>query len=323
MSKIFTILIIDDFRALIMTAEKYLNNSKGKEKIITILNEGLQNKDKTITDLSINVFYDIDITPDIPNTKKYASTEAIKRIQKHQEQPIDLILSDLNMTSEDKTNCNDQENGCDGSDIIREATKFKIPIYMTSNSLADYFRIEGNNCDTLENLRPESYKGYSVIKPFIPYCKYTNVFGILKNGSGKMGVPDIQTIINEYIQYKNNEMDQPISNKITKKPTNEPIHNNTILGFFTNPFGNSNKQVLIDDSQSEIVKQKRFNPVKSMETMETMNSRDSMNSMNSMNSLDSMGYEKHIGGKKNKSKRKKTIKKLKLKRNKTNKKNKK
>ena len=200
MSKIFTILIIDDVKGLIMTAEKYLNNAKGKEKIIKQLNEGLQNNN-SITDLSVNVFYDISGIDIIP---KYASTESIKRIQKHQEQPIDLILSDLNMNSEDKSNCDDIEYGCNGSDIIREANKFNIPVYMTSNSLAEYFKIEDNNCDTLEGLNSESYKGYSVIKPFIKYCKNPNIIGKLTNGSGKIGVPDISKIINEFIKYKNN-----------------------------------------------------------------------------------------------------------------------
>ena len=251
MNNIFTILIIDDVKGLIIPAEKYLNSNSGKKKIIDQLNEKIQNKDKIITDLSINVFYDIDATPDIP--QKYASYEAINRIHNHEDNPIDLILTDLNMKSGDKTNCIDQVDGCDGSDIIREATKFKIPIYMTSNSLADYFKIQGNNRDTFKVLTRENYKSYEIVKSFIPYCKNTNVFGILTRGSGKIGVPDIQNIINEYIEYKNNEMNEPISNVIIKKPTNKSS-NEPMFSFFTNPFSKSPKAILIDDSQSDVVK---------------------------------------------------------------------
>ena len=212
----FTILLVDDMQVNIKIPNRFFMNSSN-EKITEIL-EILKKipEYKNVNEIKSEMYYDSNIE------SKTASVDAIERIKTHETQPIDMIISDLNMSPKD------------GCDVVKEASIFNIPIYMTSDSLSTFFKDENNSCKTIQNAENELVRGFN------DCCNLPNVFGIHK--CGKLSIPDIKSLFDKFVEYKlklaegqnsssplNTTLDGSLNELIGEINLNKPIQNNSEL----------------------------------------------------------------------------------------------
>jgi hypothetical protein len=125
-----------------------------------------------------------------------------------------MIISDLNMSPKD------------GCDVVKEASIFNIPIYMTSDSLSTFFKDENNSCKTIQNAENELVRGFN------DCCNLPNVFGIHK--CGKLSIPDIKSLFDKFVEYKlkgqtRENLDGSLNELIGDINLNKPIQNNSEL----------------------------------------------------------------------------------------------
>ena len=212
----FTILLVDDMLVNIKIPNRFFMNGSN-EKITEIL-EILKKipEYKNVNEIKSEMYYDSNIE------SKTASVDAIERIKTHETQPIDMIISDLNMSPKD------------GCDVVKEASIFNIPIYMTSDSLSTFFKDENNSCKTIQNAENELVRGFN------DCCNLSNVFGIHK--CGKLSIPDIKSLFDKFVEYKlklaegqnslsplNITLDGSLNELIGEINLNKPIQNNSEL----------------------------------------------------------------------------------------------
>ena len=171
----FTIIFVDDMLVNIKIPNRFFTGSN--TKITEILDKLKQIPEyKNVTEIKSEMYYDS------KTESKVASVDAIERIKTHEINPIDMIVSDLNMSPKD------------GCDVVKEATKFNIPVYMTSDSLSTFFKDETNSCKTIQNADNELVRGFN------DCCNLPNVFGIHK--CGKLSIPDITPLFDKFVEYK-------------------------------------------------------------------------------------------------------------------------
>lgn len=204
----FTILLVDDMMVNIKIPNRFFMNGSS-EKITEIL-EILKKipEYKNVNEIKSEMYYDSSIE------SKTASVDAIERIKTHETHHIDLIISDLNMSPKD------------GCDVVKEASKFNIPIYMTSDSLSTFFKDENNSCKTIQNAENELVRGFN------DCCNLPNVFGIHK--CGKLSIPDIKSLFDKFVEYKlkgqtRETLDGSLNELIGDVNLNKPIQNNSEL----------------------------------------------------------------------------------------------
>ena len=141
---IFTILLVDDMIVNIKVADRFLNSSnKNKDEIIEKLKTIPEYNN--VNEIKSEMYYDE------KDGSKQAGVDAIERIKTHETTPIDFIISDLNMAPKD------------GCDVVKEATKFNIPVYMASDSLSTFFKDENNSCKTIQNAENELVRGLRTV----------------------------------------------------------------------------------------------------------------------------------------------------------------
>ena len=176
----------------------------------------------------------------------------------------------------------------DGCDVVKEATIFNIPVYMTSDSLSTFFKDENNSCKTIQNAENELVRGFS------DCCNLENVFGIHK--CGKLSIPDIIPLFDKFVEYKlklNSVQEQELKQMLGEIDLTRPIQNNSEL----NQTLNINPNLV---------------PIKSKESWITSMKKMFSNSPNKYSQV-------NIGGKnKKKNKTKKTKKNTKKNKNKSN-----
>ena len=204
----FTILLVDDMMVNIKIPNRFFMNGSS-EKITEIL-EILKKipEYKNVNEIKSEMYYDSSVE------SKTASVDAIERIKTHETHHIDLIISDLNMSPKD------------GCDVVKEASKFNIPIYMTSDSLSTFFKDENNSCKTIQNAENELVRGFN------DCCNLPNVFGIHK--CGKLSIPDIKSLFDKFVEYKlkgqtRETLDGSLNELIGDVNLNKPIQNNSEL----------------------------------------------------------------------------------------------
>ena len=189
----FTIILVDDMLVNIKVPNRFFI-SGSNTKITELLDKLKQIPEyKNVTEITSEIYYDS------KTESKIAGVDAIERIKIHETHPIDMIISDLNMTPKD------------GCDVVKEATIFNIPIYMTSDSLSTFFKDENNSCKTIQNADNELVRGFN------DCCNLPNVFGIHK--CGKLSIPDIIPLIDKFVEYKlklNINEKQTIENKLVQ-----------------------------------------------------------------------------------------------------------
>lgn len=171
----FTIIFVDDMLVNIKIPNRFFTGSN--TKITEILDKLKQIPEyKNVTEIKSEMYYDS------KTESKVASVDAIERIKTHENNNIDIIVSDLNMSPKD------------GCDVVKEATIFNIPVYMTSDSLSTFFKDENNSCKTIQNAENELVRGFN------DCCNLPNVFGIHK--CGKLSIPDIIPLFDKFVEYK-------------------------------------------------------------------------------------------------------------------------
>ena len=212
----FTIILVDDMLVNIKVPNRFFI-SGSNTKITELLDKLKQIPEyKNVTEIKSEIYYDS------KTESKIAGVDAIERIKTHETHPIDMIISDLNMSPKD------------GCDVVKEATIFNIPIYMTSDSLSTFFKDENNSCKTIQNAENELVRGFN------DCCNLPNVFGIHK--CGKLSIPDIIPLIDKFVEYKlklaegqnssstlNTTLDGSLNELIGEINLNKPIQNNSEL----------------------------------------------------------------------------------------------
>jgi len=266
----FTIIFVDDMLVNIKVPNRFFMGSN--TKITELLDKLKQIPEyKNVTEIKSEMYYDS--KPE----SKVASVDAIERIKTHENNNIDMIVSDLNMSPKD------------GCDVVKEATKFNIPIYMTSDSLSTFFKDETNSCKTIQNAENELVRGFN------DCCNLPNVFGIHK--CGKLSIPDITPLFDKFIEYKL---------KLSNDNTNETKLKQTI---------NENKLVQnnIESGQTPVKNDESLVPIKTTDSLVPIKTKESW--ISKMEKMFSNSSKKVIpvntGGKnkKNNTKKKNTKKK--------------
>ena len=167
----FVILVVDDASVNVKMAERFLKTKE--QEIIDIIN-GTKEYENVVK-ISIETF-----------SGPSAGKNAVGRINNGSLQ-IDLVITDLNM-----------EDGYSGCTVIQEIVKRdpKIPVYVVSNSLSEFFRNGESSCETLQN----SENG--IVSVFKNCCGLPNIIGISKNNTGKLELNEISSLFQKFVVYK-------------------------------------------------------------------------------------------------------------------------
>lgn len=181
----FVILVIDDSFLNVKMAVKFL-----KTKQSFIINSVKKLKE----------YLNIDTVKIESYSGANAGKSAVERIG-DLSMKIDLVITDLNM-----------EDGYSGCTVIQELKKRDpiIPVYVTSNSLAEYYRENGSNsCQMLQESNND------VVNIYKSCCELKNVIGISTKTSGKLELDEIPQLFEKFNEYKNNLENDKIVKQVT------------------------------------------------------------------------------------------------------------